>query len=583
MSPSSPHEPGREPPRREPSDDASGARRLPQANLRHRLGYAWIWLMPLAALALVGYLVYSLVAEHGPTITITFENADGLTEEQTEVRYKAVTLGRVKNIELSDDLSHVIVTARMSGRAEAFLTEETRFWVVRPRLGGGLRAFQAGLETLVSGAYIAIDPGSREAARRQEFEGLEEPPSVRSDEPGKVYYLQAESLGGLSSGAPIFCRDVEVGRVLGYDLEKSLSDVRIRIFVREPYDDWVVPETRFWNGSGLHVGTGSDGLEIGIQSAQSLFSGSIQFQSPPGSAGRPASAPESTFHLYPSRAMADVDMYSRSIPYVSYFQSSIRGLTEGSEVHMFGRRLGAVTSVELVSDPRPGHEGSMAVRVAYVLQPERGLRERDWPVLEARGMRALVQDHLRVVLETNSFLTGQKVLSLRYVPGAAPEPVASESNALVLPSVTQGLDELTTAAGDIASSLQSIPFGEIGQNLNRTLASVERVAGGPELESAIVSLDATFKEVHSLVQRAEAGLGPALQRLPAISERLEHAVEQADAVFGRNGYGSNSTTQRNLERMMDQIGEAARSIRLLADFLNRHPEAVLSGRKSDSQ
>jgi paraquat-inducible protein B len=188
-----------------------------------------------------------------------------------------------------------------------------------------------------------------------------------------------------------------------------------------------------------------------------------------------------------------------------------------------------------------------------------------------------------VVLETSNFLTGQKVLSLEYVPGAAPEAVAREGDALVLPSVTQGLDELSAAAGEIASSLQRIPFGEIGANLNRTLASVERAVGGPELERAIIALDATFKEVHSLVQRAEAGLGPALLRLPGISERLEHAVEQADAMFGRSGYGSNSTTQRNLQRMMDQVGEAARSIRLLADFLNRHPEAVLSGRKADSQ
>lgn len=567
----------------EPPGGEQGRRGLPQARLHNRLGYAWIWLTPLAALALVAYLIYSLIAERGPSISITFENADGLTEQQTEVRYKAVTLGRVESIALSDDLSHVIVKVRMSGRAESFLTEETRFWVVRPRLGGGLRGFQAGLETLVSGAYIAIDPGSRHGARQTDFNGLEEPPSVRSDEPGTVYFLQAESLGGLNTGAPIFCHDVEVGRVLGYELERNRKDVRIRIFVREPYDDWVVPETRFWNASGLRVGTGSDGLEIRLQSAQSLLSGSIAFQTRPEAEGEPASPAESTFHLYPSRATADVDMYGLSIPYVSYFQSSIRGLTEGSEVHMFGRRLGAVTSVELQTDPRPGREGNMAVRVAYVLQPERGLRRQDWGVLDAAGMQRLVRDQLRVVLETNNFLTGQKVLSLRYVPGAAPEAVASEGNALVLPSTTQGLDELAASASEIAGSLQRIPFGEIGASLSRTLASVERVVDGPELEGAIASLDATFKEAHDLVRRVEAGLTPALMRLPGISQRLEQAMDKADAIFGRSGYGANSTTQRNLERMMDQIGEAARSIRLLADYLNRHPEAVLSGRASDSQ
>jgi paraquat-inducible protein B len=561
-----------------------GGQPLPRARLHHRLGYSWIWLTPLAALALVGYLIYSLISERGPSITITFENADGLTEQQTEVRYKAVRLGGVESIDLSADLSHVIVKVRMTDRAESMLTEDTRFWVVRPRLGGGLRGFQAGLETLVSGAYIAIDPGTGQGAPKRQFEGLEEPPSVRSDEPGTVYYLQADSLGGLSAGAPIFCREVEVGRVLSYELEKTTrKDVRVRIFVRKPYDDWVVPETRFWNASGLHVGTGSDGLEIGLQSAGSLFSGSVAFQTGSNAEGRSPSPPESAFQLYPNRATADVHMYGLSIPYVSYFQSSIRGLTEGSEVHMFGTQLGAVTSVELLGDPRPAHQGNMVVRVAYVLQPERGLPERDWAALSAPGMQALVKNQMRVVLETNNFLTGQKVLSLRYVPGAAPEPTATEGEALVLPSVTLGLDELSTAASEIASALNRIPFREIGDNLNRTLASVERIVARPELERAIVSLDATFKEVRGLVQLTEAGLTPALQRLPGISERLEHAVAQADAAFSSSGYGSDSTAQRNLERMMDQIAEAARSVRLLADYLNRHPEAVISGRKSDAQ
>jgi paraquat-inducible protein B len=225
----------------------------------------------------------------------------------------------------------------------------------------------------------------------------------------------------------------------------------------------------------------------------------------------------------------------------------------------------------------------MVVRVAYVLQPARGLRERDWAALRAHGMRSLVENQLRVVLETNNFVTGQKVLSLRYVPGAAAGSVTREGEALVLPSETEGLEELSASATEIANKLNQIPFGEIGVNLKRTLASVEHAVAGPELGRSIASLDATLRDVHALVQHAEAGLTPALERLPGISERLEHAVEQADTAFGRSGYGPNSTAQRNLERMMDQIADAARSIRLLADFLNRHPEAVLSGRKADSQ
>lgn len=557
---------------------------LGEARVKPRLRYSWIWLTPLIALGLVGYLIYSLAADRGPLISITFQKADGLTEQQTHVKYKAVTLGTVESIELSADLSHVVAKVRMTGRAKSLLTADTRFWVVRPRLGSGLQAFQAGLETLVSGAYVAIEPGSGNGELQTRFEGLEEPPSVRSDEPGTVYYLEAESLGGLNAGAPIFCRDVEVGRVLSYELADSPEqDVRVRIFVRAPYDGWVAPETRFWNASGVHVGTSADGLEIELQSVQSLFSGSIAFHTRGRAEGSAQSPPESTFRLHANRDMADSSQYDLSVPYVSYFQSSIRGLAEGSEVHMFGRRLGSVTSVELVSDPRPGYAGNIAARVAFVLQPERALVERDRAALLGPGMRALVKNQLRVVLETSSLLTGQKNVSLTYVPGAAPASVTSEADALVLPSETQGLEELTTSVADIARSIDSIPFREIGANLNRTLASIDRAVGGPELERAIVALDATLGDASALVQRAQTSLDPVLLRLPAISERLEHALAQANTAFGSSGYGPNSTTQRNLQRMMDQIADAARSIRLLADFLNRHPEAVISGRKQESQ
>jgi paraquat-inducible protein B len=158
-----------------------------------------------------------------------------------------------------------------------------------------------------------------------------------------------------------------------------------------------------------------------------------------------------------------------------------------------------------------------------------------------------------------------------------------EGEALVLPGETRDFSELSGSVSAIAQQINHIPFAEIGANLNKTLASVERNLGGPELKRAIVSLDATLQESRQLVLQAQAGLGPALERLPRISAKLEGAADQAKAAFGRDGYGSNSTLQRNLERMTDQIADAARSIRLLSDFLNRHPEAVVRGRNDDER
>ena len=559
----------------------SGRRDLPMAEVHRHFGLSWVWLLPLLALGLVAYLAYSLLAKRGPMISITFQTADGLSENQTQVRYKAVTLGTVEEIELSDDLSHVVAKVRMTDRAEPLLTEDTRFWVVRPRLNGGLAAFRTGLETLVSGAYVAIDPGLPKGSPRRHFKGLEKPPSVRSDEPGTAYFLEAKSLDGVGIGAPIFYRDLDVGEVLSYEFGEDSEDFKLRVFIRAPYDQRVVDKTRFWNASGLTVTTGAEGLHLRIGSLRSLFSGGIGFSSPQNGRAGPPSPPESTFRLHPNRALAEVASSTRSLSCVSYFQSSVSGLEEGSEVQMFGKRLGSVTEIELARDPRPDREDEIAVRVAYSLDPNLALRENAQELMRRDGMSSLVRDRLRVVLKSESLITGQKVLSLEYVAGAPPASLGYEGKALVLPSETQNFEALTESLSEIAAQINRIPFAEIGANLNRSLASIESTLTSPELQRALVSLDATLKEVRALAKEAKFGLRPALQRLPRIAEKLENAVDRAHTAFGQSGYGSDSKVQRNLERMLDQIADAARSIRLLADYLNRHPEALVSGRKEN--
>jgi paraquat-inducible protein B len=223
----------------------------------------------------------------------------------------------------------------------------------------------------------------------------------------------------------------------------------------------------------------------------------------------------------------------------------------------------------------------LAVRVAYVLQPERALREADRAALEGDGMRALLRDNLRVVLRTSSLLTGQKELSLEYVPGARPMSQTQEGDAWVLPSETDDLQDIGSTMAQIANKLNRIPFEEMGQNASKILASVQEATASPKLAHALASLDSTLQEAGALARQARTDLGPALARLPSISEKLEKAVDGANQALGQGGYGSDSSVQRQLERTMSQVADAARSIRLLADYLNRHPEALVSGRREN--
>jgi paraquat-inducible protein B len=554
-----------------------GQARLPEALVRRRRRFSLFWLIPVICGGIGLYLVITTLANRGPLITITFSTANGISAQQTQVEHKYVALGMVEDVKLSEDMSKVLVHVRMNRQGERVLTSNARFWVVRPRLSPGNIS---GLETLVSGAYIEVDPGLPGGESQTKFVGLEEPPGVRSDEPGKTYVLKAKALGSLGAGAPVFYRDVDVGEVLSYDLGDGLGPVTIKVFVRAPFDKFVHENSHFWNASGISVGVGAEGLHVELESIQALLSGGVAFETPQQATTAVAPA-ERQFNLYSNKAQADAAGFQRNIPMVTYFKSSVAGLARGSAVEVFGIQIGTVTDVHLVMEPGAKN---VRARVAFELQPERvfpesELRQQATP-LEVTD--SLVRQGMRAVLESSNFLTGQKDIALEFVPNAPPATLGREGDALLLPSQGGGLDNITSSLSDIATKLDAIPFDEIGKNLNSALASLSQTIGGPDVRNALQKLSATLTDVQHLVHNTDKGMEPVLKKLPQMSADLQQALARANAALGEGGYGGNSDFQRSVSNLLDQVNDAARSIRLLVDFLDRHPEALIRGRTSQA-
>ncbi len=540
-----------------PGRPASGTTE-PEARVR-RSRISLIWLIPLIAAVIAAWLGYRTVSQQGSLVTLSFRSADGLTAGQTRVRHKAVELGNVETIRLSDDMSHVIVTVRMRREADPYLTDMARFWVVRPRLSSGSLA---GIETLVSGSYIEMDPGGRDGARRTEFTGLEQPPGVRTGEPGRTFAVKAQRIGSLGPGAPVFYRDITVGEVLGYDIGDGTGPVTVQIFIRAPYDNFVRKGTHFWNASGVSVQVGAEGVHVELASVQALLSGGVAFDSPKDQPDAPPSEAGTEFPLYNNFAEAEASGYATKQEFVTYFESSVRGLGRGAPVEFYGIQVGTVTEVALELNP---NNGDVRVRVRLEVQPERILSASTLAKSNPMEVaRRLVRRGMRAQLQTASYLTGQMVLALDFVPDPAPAELEVRGSDVILPSRSGGLNNILVAAEDIAGKLGRLPLDEIGQNLN----------------GALRSASGAMASVQDLVKRTDAGLTPALRRLPEITAGLQEAVAKAGRAFGSldASYGNNSQFQRELERAMTQVGDTARSIRLLADFLDRHPEALVRGR-----
>jgi len=306
---------------------------IPPAVAVRRSSVSVVWLIPLVALAIGGWLAYKTFSEQGPTVEIRFKTAAGLEAGKTKVKFKDVDIGQVTTIDVNPDLQTVTVTAQLKYGSSDYLTENTRFWVERPRVTASR---VSGLETLLSGAYIAMDPVT-EGSFVRSFEGLDEPPLFTTSEPGKRFVLRSASLGSLNIGSPVYYRQIQVGQVVGYQLDEDGQAVSIELFVSAPHDVLVFSDTRFWNASGVDFSLSASGIRVDTQSFLSVLIGGVSFDTPDTiEGGRRPAEPDEVFPLYPSRDEAHEKVYQRKDRYLLYFKGSVRGLSVGAPVRPVG-------------------------------------------------------------------------------------------------------------------------------------------------------------------------------------------------------------------------------------------------------
>lgn len=560
------------------SDPAPPPTAIVRSRLDRRRRLSLIWTIPIVTLLIGAWLAWHTLEERGPVITISFESASGLVAGQSHVRTKDVDMGVVERIGLSPDLQRVVVTVRMNREAEPLLTDKAQFWIVKPRFFAGA---VTGLETLVSGSYIALQPSGQGGNPQDHFTGLETPPVLTSDVPGHTFLLQASRLGNITLGSPIFFRGLDVGEVLGWDIANMAESVTIHAFVRAPFDQYVHDTTRFWNASGASVQLGASGLQLKVESLRALLLGGIAFETPNPRASEPISAQNTVFPLYASEQEADAAGFTYKVQFLSYFAGSVTGLQAKSPVTLRGILIGQVKSVTLHYDKTTD---SVVVAVRFEVEPQR-IDDLKLPSTEnlRASLAALVKRGLRVRLDTTSMLTGQKDLALEFDPHAPPAELAEQGGVFVLPVLDSGSTDIVTAATALMARLQAIPFDQISQNLNETLAGVNGLVNGAQLKDSVASLQATLANAKLLTEHLNAASGPLLQKLPEMAAQLDSAVRRINVLVAsmQTGYGGNSAFNDDTRRLLLQLTDTARSFRILADMLTRHPEALIRGRANE--
>jgi paraquat-inducible protein B len=556
--------------------ETSGRPGMVFASTRRSRRLSAIWLLPIVAVAIGAWLAWDTLSKEGPTITITFETAEGLQAGQSQLKFRDIVLGTVKTLALSDDHSHVLVTMATTRQAEPLLTGDPQFWVVKPRLFAGN---VSGLSTLVSGSYIGMLPGDANGARKRDFAGREDPPVLASNVPGRTFLLKATRLGSVTLGSPIFFRDLSVGEVLGWDIGDMADSATIHAFVRAPYDKYVNDQTRFWDASGLSVKLGGNGVEVQVESLRALLLGGVAFDTQTSTGQAAESTDGHLFPMFANQEAAQAASYSRQVQFVGYFPGSVRGLAAGADVTLHGLKVGQVTDVQLTFDPT---KDAILAPVRFEVQPERFVGIGRQAFKDAKeGVDVLVGRGLRATLQSANLLTGQMLVALEFVPDAPPATVTTLDGAFVIPtSDSGGFGGLQSAATDLLRKVNTIPFDSLGRNLDKTTEGLNDLVNGPQIKQTLASLNTTLASVKDVVQNLDAGLAPAMKRLPDVAAGLQKTMSDANKLVLslQSGYGENTQFNRDLERLLIQLNDATRSIRALADLLSRHPEALIKGR-----
>jgi paraquat-inducible protein B len=540
---------------------------IPEAMVHTRRQISIVWLVPIVAILIGGWLAYKGLSEKGPMVTISFESAEGLEAGKTKVRYKDVELGLVETVRFNVDLTRVLVKAEFVKEATPYLTENTKFWVVRPRVtASGV----SGLGTLFSGAYIGMDPGKEgEPARR--FKGLEIPPVVTTGMPGREFLLRANTLGSLDIGAPVYYRQIQVGQVIGYDLDKEGKSLKVKIFVNAPHDKLVQKNTRFWNASGFDLTLDASGLKLNTESMVSIMMGGIAFDTPTSlEAGGPAE-PDQVFRLYETRNSIFERTYTEKKHYLLHFNESTRGLTVGAPVEFRGIKIGEV--VDIIAQFNQ-ETSTPQITVLIETEPQR------WEVIgkapagteddSKDSMEILVAKGLRAQLKTGSLLTGQLFIDIDFHPDAPEAQIKYGQQFPEVPTIPAPLQVITARVNKLLAKLETLPIEQIGKDLGDTVQNVKNLSESKELLQAVQALNETLQETRQLVQNLDSKVAP------AITSTLDQAQKTLVSVEGT--LGQDSPLQHEMRQAIKELGEAARAVRILTDYLERHPESLIYGK-----
>lgn len=553
-------------------------------------GYAGllsIWLVPLIAVLIAGWLIVKSVRDEGPEVSISLISAKGMEAGKTRLKYRDVVIGVVERIEIPEDNRGVNVIVSVQRDAEKYMTDTARFWVVAPAIG--LQGI-SGLETLLSGSYLEIDPGKGGDSLR-DFVGLDTAPVITSTTAGKEFLLRADRLGNAQRGTPIIYKGIVVGKLLGHKLAEDNASVEMFAFIEAPYDALIHEGTRFWDAGGVNVTLSTAGIEMGADSFQALLSGAVEFETPSVLKDTWIAEEGYEFKLFKNHKSMEDAKFTERLTYILYFDGSVSGLAVGSAVEFKGMKIGTVKEINLEFQQ---DSGKYFLPVIIDLEPQRvkvtEVSDTVFSVLEEGKIRGkvfqtLVDRGLRARLKSTNFLTGALVVDLDLFPDRPARYLSEGGEFPEIPTLPTELEEITTSLTRLVEKIEKMPIERIANAVLNTAEGLDRIFNSDELKVAIRGYSDLAVSAREMVESIDRRTLPAIDATAKDAQkalqRVDKTLLDASSMFNSADsiLAEGSPIKYDLSIMMRELAAASRAVRSFAEYLERNPSSLLGGKK----
>lgn len=525
------------------------------SKVRQTKGISPVWIVPLLALAVALWMVWQDTRGTGPTITVAVEDAEGIEAGKTQIKVRNVDVGQVTEVRLSDDFSSAVVEVAMNSGTERMLNADTRIWVVKPRIG---RQGVSGLGTLLSGAYIRLQPGSSKE-RQSHFEALEQPPVTPQETPGRRLILTSEGQTTITVGDSVQYQGFTVGQVEQAEFLVEERETRYQIFVKAPYDELLTENTRFWLQRGVSIQWNSQGLDLALGSLESLLGASVTFGVPEGQPRGKKLTGDQNFTLFESLEDAKQQGYIHGIDYVVLLNESVSGLEKGAPVQFKGVRVGTVREVPLRWFPDESEEAPLKrIPILIRFEPERlrGLvADTDIENWEKR-LPELFEDGLRANIRAANLLTNSLFVDVRFYPDDDKSDVGEKfAGYPVMPAMASDFTRLEEKLTELMDKFNQLP---LEQGLN-------------DFSEAMTSIDSTAQKLDSVSQSLAAIVEqPQMQQLPQLMQQNLIQLKELTGSFNEG-----SPTRQQLNQTLTEIEQLSRELKPVIELLQEQPNSLI--------